>query len=137
MFDYLLSQERGKILIVDDDPNIVQTLRDCLEMNDYLVVTAPNGREGLLKVSEEVPDIILLDVEMPIMDGYEMLEDMRKFGECRHVPIVMITGGDDKRTIAGIIACGGIDEYIVKPFDFGTLLKKIESIVESNHMVKL
>jgi two-component system alkaline phosphatase synthesis response regulator PhoP len=77
MFDFLWSKNkpnRGKILIVDDEPNIVQTLKDRLEMNDYRILTACNGNEGLQKALAEKPDIILLDVMMPIMDGLEMLE---------------------------------------------------------------
>ena len=60
---------------MDDEPNIVQTLKDRLEMNDYQVYTAYNGEDGLRTAQEQAPDVILLDVIMPIMDGHEMLEN--------------------------------------------------------------
>ncbi|MHC4722314.1 MAG: response regulator, partial [Planctomycetota bacterium] len=77
MFDFLgLKKKTDKvtILVVDDEPNIVQTLQDRLEMNEYTVVTASNGQEGLKMAQQEKPDVILLDVIMPVMDGHEMLE---------------------------------------------------------------
>jgi two-component system, OmpR family, alkaline phosphatase synthesis response regulator PhoP len=138
MFDFIWSQEstgRKKILIVDDDPNIVETLRDRLEMHDYRVFTASNGAEGIKKAGREIPDVIIMDVDMPVMGGYEMLEDLRKIEECKDVLVIVITGGADTRTIQGIIRCGGMDEYIVKPFEFDTLLKKLESVFEYNHGV--
>ena len=78
---------KTKILIVDDEPNIVQTLKDRLEMNNYEVVTAGNGSEGLQMVLDEKPDIILLDVIMPVMDGHEMLKALRKDSDDRTVPL--------------------------------------------------
>ena len=77
MFDFIGTKKKAnkiKILVIDDEPNIVQTLQDRLEMNEYEVLTACNGKEGLQVALDEKPDVILLDVIMPIMDGHEMLE---------------------------------------------------------------
>ena len=137
MFKFLWSKkksDRAKILLVDDEPNIVQTLQDRLEMNEYRVVTACNGKDGLEKAISERPDIILLDVIMPIMDGHEMLEHLRKTEEGRNVSIIMLTACSQNQDIARATA-SGIDDYIVKPFDLSELLEKIESILESKRTV--
>lgn len=136
MFDFLgLKKKTSKtrILVVDDEPNIVQTLQDRLEMNEYEVVTAGNGREGLEKFEEEHPDVILLDVIMPIMDGHEMLEALRKRPRGQDVSVIMLTARSQTQDIARANACG-IDDYIVKPFDLSELLEKIESVVEHRNV---
>ena len=137
MFDFMGLQQKlpkTKILVVDDEPNIVQTLQDRLEMNEYEVVTAGNGREGLEKFEQEQPDVILLDVIMPIMDGHEMLEMLRKRPRGQDVSVIMLTARSQTQDIARANACG-IDDYIVKPFDLSELLEKIESIVEHRNAV--
>jgi two-component system, OmpR family, alkaline phosphatase synthesis response regulator PhoP len=136
MFDFLWSKkksERAKILVIDDEPNIVQTLQDRLEMNCYRVVTACNGRDGLEKAVREKPDIILLDVIMPIMDGHEMLEHLRKTEEGKDVSVIMLTARSQNNDIARAMVCG-IEDYIVKPFDLSELLEKIEGILENKRM---
>ena len=137
MFDFLgikKKTDKTKILVVDDEPNIVQTLQDRLEMNEYQVITAGNGREGLEKIEQERPDVILLDVIMPIMDGHEMLEMLRKQPGGRDVSVIMLTARSQTQDIARANACG-IDDYIVKPFDLSELLEKIESVVEHRKSV--
>ncbi|NLH15961.1 MAG: response regulator [Phycisphaerae bacterium] len=132
MFDFFgfkKKADKTKILVIDDEPNIVQTLQDRLEMNEYRVFTAHNGREGLDKFEREKPDVILLDVIMPVMDGLEMLETLRKRPDGQDVSIIMLTARSQTQDIARANACG-IDDYIVKPFDLSELLAKIESVVE-------
>jgi two-component system, OmpR family, alkaline phosphatase synthesis response regulator PhoP len=133
MFDFFWTKkksDRAKILVVDDEPNIVQTLQDRLEMNDYKVITAGNGKEGLDKAIQESPDIILLDVIMPIMDGHEMLEHLRKSEGGSDISVIMLTARSQNQDISRATACG-IEDYIVKPFDLSELLEKIESILEN------
>ncbi len=137
MFDFLgikKKTDKVKILVIDDEPNIVQTLQDRLEMNDYEVVTAGNGKEGLKKTLQEKPDVILLDVIMPIMDGHEMLEVLRKQPGGNFSSVIMLTARSQTQDIARANACG-IDDYIVKPFDLSELLEKIEVVVESRKAV--
>ncbi len=132
MFDFLGLKKKiskTRILVVDDEPNIVQTLQDRLEMNEYEVFTAGNGREGLKRFEDERPHVILLDVIMPIMDGHEMLEVLRKQPGGQDVSVIMLTARSQTQDIARANACG-IDDYIVKPFDLSELLEKIESVVE-------
>ena len=137
MFDFLglkKKTNKTKILVVDDEPNIVQTLQDRLEMNEYIVVTASNGKEGLNVALKESPDIILLDVIMPIMDGHEMLEALRRHPDGKDIAVIMLTARNQTNDIARANICG-IEDYIVKPFDLSKLLEKIESIVENRKVL--
>jgi two-component system alkaline phosphatase synthesis response regulator PhoP len=121
--------KRAKIMVVDDEPNIIQTLQDRLEMNDYTVISACNGKEGLDKAINEKPDIILLDVIMPIMDGHEMLERLRKTEAGKNIAVIMLSARSQTDDIARASTCG-IEDYIIKPFDLSELLAKIEGILE-------
>jgi len=137
MFDFLGLKKKAnktKILVVDDEPNIVQTLQDRLEMNEYIVVTAGNGKDGLNTALKEMPDIILLDGIMPIMDGHEMLEALRRHPDGKDIAVIMLTARSQTKDIARASACG-IEDYIVKPFDLSELLEKIESIVENRKVL--
>lgn len=137
MFSFLgrsKKSDKPKILIVDDEPDIVRTLQDRLEMNDYRIITAGNGREGLDKAISGKPDIVLLDVIMPEMDGLEMLEALRKHPEGKNMAVIMLTARSQPQDIARAKA-SGIDDYIVKPFDLSSLLEKIENIVENQKSV--
>lgn len=121
--------KKAKIMVVDDEPNIIQTLQDRLEMNDYTVISACNGKEGLDKAINEKPDIVLLDVIMPIMDGHEMLERLRKTEAGKGIAVIMLSARSQTDDIARASACG-IEDYIIKPFDLSELLAKIEAILE-------
>lgn len=132
MFDFFGIGKKGrktKVLVVDDEPNIVQTLKDRLEMNDYTVFTAGNGQEGLNVAKNESPDLMLLDVIMPIMDGHEALEQLRKEEWGKEISVIMLTARSQAQDIARAKACD-IEDYIIKPFDLSELLEKIESILE-------
>jgi DNA-binding response OmpR family regulator len=132
MFDFFglkRKSRKTRILVVDDEPNIVQTLKDRLEMNEYAVETAANGEEGLRIAREKTPDMVLLDVIMPIMDGHEMLEKLRQNEWGRNISVIMLTARSQAQDIARARACN-IDDYIIKPFDLSELLEKIENILE-------
>ena len=122
--------DRTSILVVDDEPKVVQTLQDRLEMNDYTVHTAYNGREGLKKALRLKPDVVLLDVIMPEMDGLEMLEALRDHPEGKDISVITLTARSQANDIDRATACG-IEDYIVKPFEIGSLLEKIEMIVQN------
>ncbi len=133
MLDFLgfkKKTDKTRILVVDDEPNIVQTLQDRLEMNEYDVIVAHNGKEGLETALQEKPDVILLDVIMPIMDGHEMLEALRKHPEGKNIAVIMLTARSQTQDISRANSCG-IKDYIVKPFDLSELLEKIETVVEN------
>jgi DNA-binding response OmpR family regulator len=137
MFDFFSSKkkkDRVKILIVDDEPNIVRTLKDRLEMNEYDVITGSNGQEGLERAIKDQPDLILLDVIMPLMDGLEMLEALRRRPECAEIAVIMLTARSQTQDIARAKSCG-IEDYIVKPFDLSELLEKIENVAERRNAI--
>jgi DNA-binding response OmpR family regulator len=138
MFEFLRLKKklnRAKILVVEDDVNIVTTLQDRLDVNGYRVVTACNGREGLEKAQTEKPDIILLDIIVPIMDGHEMLERLRQTDEGKDIPVIMLTARSQCHDIERATTLG-IDDYIVKPFDLSELLAKLENVLEHRCLVQ-
>lgn len=121
--------EKAKILIVEDEPEIVRTVRDRLEMYDYGVLAARDGKEGLEKAISEQPDIVLLDVNMPVMDGFVMLEALRRHPEGAEIAVIMMTVRDQKEDIARAEA-SGVEDYVAKPFELGELVEKIEKVLE-------
>ena len=113
-----------KILVVDDEKNIVDILRFNLEREGYEVLSAYDGREGLRLARESTPDLILLDVMLPYLDGFEVCRALREEGNS--VPIIMITareGETDK--VLGLEL--GADDYITKPFSIRELLARVKA----------
>jgi DNA-binding response OmpR family regulator len=119
------------ILVVEDEPAIAQSVQDRLEMDKYRVILAADGKQGLDIAARQKPDLILLDVNMPVMDGFEMLEALRKNPDTANCPVIMITVRSQKDDITRAEAAG-VDDYIVKPFDFPPLLQKIETVLEKH-----
>lgn len=117
------SMETKKILIVDDDPKLRAMLRMILENRRYEVVESANGYEAIAETSRSAPDLILMDVMMPVMDGLESCRAIRKFSTC---PIIMLTAkGEDYDQVFGLES--GADDYIVKPFNTAVLMARIEA----------
>ena len=114
--------DRAKILLVDDEPDLVDTIQCRLEANSFDVITAFNGQEGLEKAANENPDIILLDTNMPVMNGHEMLERLRKHPELKGIPVIMCTALCEARDIAAASAYD-IADYVTKPFDCTELIE--------------
>jgi DNA-binding response OmpR family regulator len=119
---------RMKILIVDDEPDLLSTVEYRLKFADCGVVTASNGREGLEKAVSEKPDLILLDTNMPVMNGRQMLEHLRANPELKGIPVIMLTALCEPQDIAAASALG-ISDYITKPFDFTELMEKMKAAV--------
>ena len=118
-----------RILLVDDEPDLVDTIQCRLQANNFDVITASNGAEGLEKAAEEKPDIILLDTNMPVMNGHEMLELLRKNPDTKDIPVIMCTALCEAQDIAAASAFG-IDDYVTKPFDCTELVEKITNALE-------
>ncbi len=112
------------VLVVDDDAVIVKMLTITLETSGYEVVTASNGEEALQAVLEEEPDLILLDIMMPVMDGLEMLEELRKTSQ---IPVIIISafGDQDKVERAREL---GIECFLNKPFSMEILIEMLDLI---------
>src|SRR5687767_14979630 len=105
-----------QILVVDDDPRVVVLVADVLEHMGYKVSIARNGIEGLEKAKKEMPDLIILDVKMPGMDGYEVCSRLKADAKTGTVPILMLTASGDSREIAKGLDIGA-DDYLPKPYD--------------------
>lgn len=107
---------KKKILAVDDEKAIVRLVQVNLEREGYEVVTAYDGREALEKVASERPDLIVLDVMMPYMDGFEVLQQLKKDPETRDIPVIMLTAkAQDADVFRGWQS--GVDCYLTKPFN--------------------
>jgi adenylate cyclase len=107
---------RGSLLVIDDDPVVRSMLSRSLEEGSHRVATAKDGREGLDMARAEAFDVILLDVLMPGLDGYEVLEELKKDRTLHHIPVVMITALDDIESAVRCIELGA-DDYLPKPID--------------------
>lgn len=114
----------AKILVVDDDADLVSIIQCRLKWCRCEAVTAADGREGLEKAASERPDLILLDTDMPVMNGHEMLERLRKQPELKDIPVIMVTALCEPQDIAAASSYGIVD-YVTKPFDFTELMEKI------------
>lgn len=123
---------REKILTIDDDPDILDVLELTLSEN-YDVICASNGKEGLEKVRMNNPDLIITDYNMPVMNGPDFCKELRKDILFRHVPVIMLTGkGEVRDMVAGIES--GADDYLIKPFEPDTLLARIKMILRRTIM---
>jgi two-component system alkaline phosphatase synthesis response regulator PhoP/two-component system response regulator VicR len=119
-----------KVLVCDDERHIVRLIQVNLERHGYQVVTAFDGKEGLEKIRAEKPRIVVLDVMMPYMDGFEVLKHIRREPETEHLPVIMLTAkAQDKDVFEGYHY--GADMYLTKPFNPMELVTFVKRILES------
>ena len=110
-----------RILIVDDEPHIVKMLQARLEFQGYGVLVATDGQDGLDKVRSEKPDLIILDISLPKLNGYEVCQALRADEKHKDIPVVMLTASRQALDIMQGMK-GGADAYITKPFNSEALL---------------
>jgi DNA-binding response OmpR family regulator len=116
-----------KILVVDDDPGVCKLLRTRLKSRGYDVIEAYNGVEAFAKASDERPDLIILDVSMPIMDGYEFVRSTRWL-DLRDIPILILSARVNTREMFDAM---GVPDFLAKPFNFNELLGKVEECIKN------
>ena len=117
-----------KILLVDDEPDILEIVGYNLSTEGYQVITANNGLEGVRKAEKELPQLIILDVMMPEMDGIEACEKIRQLPELKDVVITFLTArGEDYSQVAGFDA--GADDYITKPIKPKVLMSRVKALL--------
>ena len=117
-----------RLLVVDDEPNLLRAVAAALRAEGYEVVTARNGREALVRVAESVPDLVISDIRMPGMDGYQLAGQLRASSRTAIVPIIFLTAKDETADrVAGFRS--GVDAYITKPFEPDELLAVIQNII--------
>jgi len=119
-----------KVLIVDDEPNIVVALEYLMQQSGFDVRTARNGDEALAAAGEFRPDLVLLDVMMPAMNGYQVAQKLRDLPDLQRVKIVMLTAKGRETEVSKGIALGA-DAYVTKPFSTVDLVAEIKRLLES------
>ena len=119
--------EKQTILIVDDEQDLLDMIEYNLRQQDYDVLTADNGQLGIQIAKENKPNLVLLDVMMPGMDGIEVCDRMKEDTDLRQIPIIFLTArGDEKTEIEGLNK--GADDYITKPISTSKLLSRIKAV---------
>jgi two-component system, OmpR family, alkaline phosphatase synthesis response regulator PhoP len=117
-----------KILVVDDEENILELIRFNLENSGYKILTANNGNDAIKLVKSEEPQLVLLDLMLPGMDGYEVCKEIRKDNAVSTTPIIMITAkGEELDKILGLEL--GADDYITKPFSVRELIARVKAVL--------
>lgn len=119
---------KGKVLIIDDNPNVVKLLEINLNFEDYEAVCAYDGQSGLEKIEEEKPDLIILDVIMPKMSGWEVLEAIKSNPKVRNIPVIMLTGSSGKDDFQKGYSKDIVD-YVSKPFNTKKLIELVNQTV--------
>ena len=123
-----MKKKEIKILLVDDEPDILEIVGYNLSQEGYQVITAANGREAVAKAKKELPNLIIMDVMMPEMDGIEACENIRKFPELENTIITFLTArSEDYSQVAGFDA--GADDYIAKPIKPKVLVSKVKALL--------
>jgi twitching motility two-component system response regulator PilH len=118
----------AKVLVVDDSPTEVFQFKDMLERSGYEVITAENGRDGVAKASSEQPDIILMDIVMPDMNGFQATRQLSRSQQTSHIPVIIISSKDqDTDKVWG--ERQGAKAYITKPVDEDELVALIDTLV--------
>ena len=125
--------DRKRILVVDDEIYIVHILEFTLTMEGYEVLTAADGEEALRKIEQERPDLVVVDIMMPKLDGYEVCRRVRQDEEFQHLPVILLSAKGrpiDRETGLEV----GADDYIVKPFSPRRLLEKIRDLLQRQEL---
>src|SRR5215212_9474989 len=122
-----MTEETPRVLVVDDTPQNIRLLDAVLSPRGYTVIPATSGLEALKIVADSPPDLILLDIQMPVMDGYEVCRRLRDDPASRALPVVMITAAGDQEKLKALEA--GADEFISKPFNQAELLARVKSLL--------
>jgi DNA-binding NarL/FixJ family response regulator len=118
-----------KLLVVDDDPGLLLAVSETLIAEGFEVITARRGAEAMVRIAENLPDLIISDIRMPGMDGYALVRNLRSSPRTRLVPIIFLTAKDEVADrIAGFRT--GVDAYLTKPFESEELIAIVKSILE-------
>lgn len=120
---------RGKVLVVDDEEYIQHILNFSFGAEGYEVITAGDGEEAINKAKDEKPDVIVLDIMMPNMDGYEACKRLKSDPKTRAIPVILLTakGRDVDRKLGNE---AGADDYVVKPFSPGRLIERVQGMMK-------
>jgi len=127
-------EQKPRILLVDDDPDFVAATRIILEANSYEIIVAGNGNEGIIMARQESPDLILLDVIMPVEDGFTAAEELKKDPQLNKIPVIMLTSFSSKGQETNIPRGRGLsletEDYLEKPVQPDELLKTVKQYLK-------
>ncbi len=124
-----------KILLIEDNKDVRENTADILELSDYEVITAENGKVGIEKAQSFNPDVILCDIMMPVMDGYSVLEELGKKTETASIPFIFLTARSERSDLRKGMNLGA-DDYLTKPFEEHELLDAIRSRLKKNDFLR-
>lgn len=119
---------KAKVLIVDDEPFNIEVLEQALDGTEYQVVTASNGQEAWTKIQSEEPDLILLDLMMPIMDGFAVLAKVKDDPMLRGIPIIIVSAEHDSKSVVRGIKQGA-EDYLTKPVNTAQFVQKVKDFL--------
>ncbi|MEO1401142.1 MAG: response regulator [Cyanobacteria bacterium J06635_1] len=125
----------NKILVIEDEAQVRENIREILELNDYTVLSADNGQAGLQVAQTQLPDLVLCDVMMPVMDGYGVLESLRQTTQTATIPFVFLTAKADRANLRQGMNLGA-DDYLTKPFETRELLAAIHARLAKQRLVE-
>ncbi|MEW6040772.1 MAG: response regulator [Elusimicrobiota bacterium] len=117
-----------KIVVIDDEEDYLNLVKTILEPLGYKIIFSSNGTDGLSKIKSDIPDLVILDVNMPEINGYQLCQQIRKTQDIKHIPIILLTvrrKEDDK--VKGLEL--GADDYITKPFHPKELIARVETVL--------
>ncbi len=120
--------DKKKVLVVDDDVDLLKMLKLRIEAEGYEFMSAQDGQEMLKLIKMKKPDVILLDIMLPGMDGYTALRKIRKEEEFRDIPVIILTA-KEKKKVGDLFQLEGISFFVEKPFEASDLLQKIKSVL--------
>ncbi|MBU4343095.1 MAG: response regulator [Candidatus Omnitrophica bacterium] len=121
--------DQKKILIIDDEEDLRKMLKIRLEQEGFNIVQANDGDVGLKTAEQEVPDMIIMDIMMPNMDGYSCLKEVRSLPKTKDIPILMLSGKEEEK-VRDLFAFQKISGYIEKPFELDDLVVKVREILK-------
>ncbi len=124
----------AKILVVDDEPDMVEMIKAALEGAAHQVIAAYNGQEGIEKAKNEKPDAIILDIMMPVKDGFAACKELKRDPACRDIPVLILTGVSEHFADSRYAKSMGLEldaeDYIDKPIDPKVLLARLHTLIK-------
>ena len=127
-------KDKAKILLVDDDRDFVEATKLVLESKPYEVTIAYDGDEGLAKARQEKPDLIILDIIMPVKDGFSAAEQLKKDSELKTIPVIMLTSFSERRGETTLSVSQGLaletEDYLDKPVSPEELIRRVEKLLK-------
>src|SRR3989338_8839058 len=125
-------QMKNKILIIDDDRDLSELIASALKSQGYDVSILNSGKQAVRIIKKELPELVLLDVHLPDVDGYNICDQLKSNDDTKHIPVIILTGQEMERELVGDIHdFYGASDYLKKPFELDELLSKIKKLLSS------